>query len=431
MTMTIRMIRGALLNDRTLFVLVNVIVNMIFLVRSYITMRVLGYSDLGLVALLQTIILLVGALQFGIVNGGYRLLCSEPGDGARHINNFFYSFMAVLAVLCLGVGVFTAAMSREAEYALVVGGAMVAGILTVVKTWLTNYLIAKIMLRRLNRITLISAALSMAPLSIVGSSPLLACAGSIILQPLVFVVYLLIVEKDLRPTEVALSVPLLRRVLSAGFLVYLTGVFIVANSQIERWSIVTYLGLAGLGRFYLALLFLNIYTLIPSSLDAIFLPKIIQDYVKQDFRGLQADLRRFFYLALGYAIAVTVGVALLSHLIIGLLLPRYLDDLHFVYLVLPGAVLFGLTSPFALVFNVLIRYRFYFYAYCAGTLSTIILLYAYIRSHGSIDLNAVSIIKSTVSTLMGLLIMVGYLKYSSENKAFRFYPWRLDSRRTA
>lgn len=81
----------SLVNERTSFVLVNVVVNMAFLLRSYVSMRVLDYQDLGLAVLLQTIILLVSALQFGVINGGYRLLCSETGEAATQINNLVYT----------------------------------------------------------------------------------------------------------------------------------------------------------------------------------------------------------------------------------------------------------------------------------------------------------------------------------------------------
>ena len=79
----------SLINERTSFVLVNVVVNMAFLLRSYVSMRVLGYQDLGLAALLQTIILLVSALQFGVINGGYR--CCAPNRVARSHPEFRFA----------------------------------------------------------------------------------------------------------------------------------------------------------------------------------------------------------------------------------------------------------------------------------------------------------------------------------------------------
>lgn len=424
MSRPLKLPRVSLVNDRSFFVVVNVAVNLLFLIRSYVTMRSLEYSQLGLVALLQTIVILIGALQFGVVNGGYRLLCSESDQDARVINNFVYTFVGALSVALLAVGACAAGFSHDRDYAIVAALAIVAGILTIIKTWMTNYLIAKIMLRKLNSINLVSALISIAPLAFVRYSPLLLCLASIVMQPLVFVAYLLISERALRPTGAVFSAGLLKRLLSAGFVVFLTGMFLLANGQIERWSILSYLGVSGLGRFYLALMFLNVYTLIPSSLDAIFLPKVVQAYVRGDHAGMQLDMRRFFYITLSYSVTVVLGVWLLSPVVIAMLLPKYIDDLQYVYLVMPGVVLFGLTSPFAIVFNVLIKYRFYLYAYGLGTLATALLLGAYICARGSIDLTALSIIKSIVFVVMGMVIVVGYLGFSKVYPAFRFGPWR-------
>jgi len=421
----LRLLKISATNDRAIFVLVNVAVNLLYVARSYVTMRVLGYSQLGLVALMQTIMLLVGALQFGVVNGGYRLLCSVGEGDARLINNFVYTFVYVLAAALLVAGACAAVFSHNAEYAIVGGLAIFAGTLTIVKNWMTNYLIAKIKLRKLNWINLVSALVSIAPLAFVKFSPLLLCVASIVVQPLMFVTYLLVSEPTMRPAGLVFSMNLFKRILSAGFVIFLTGLLVIVNGQIERWSILSYLGVDGLGRFYLALLFLNMYTLIPSSFDAIFLPKVVKAYVREEYAGMRINMRRFFYVTLCYSLFVVLGVWLLSRWLIEVFLPTHIDDLQYVYLVMPGAVLFGLTAPFALVFNVLIQYRFYFYAYGLGTLATVALLGTYILSVGSIDLTAVSIIKSVVSVLMGIVVIAGYLVFCRTHPAFRFAPLRV------
>ena len=226
-----RLPRNVLLNDRTLFVVVNVGVNMLFLVRSYVTMRSLAYSDLGVVALLQTIILLVAALQMGVVNGAYRLVCSESEEAAHAVNNLVYTFVGALSAVLFAVGALAAITSDGRNHTIVVFLAIFAGVLTILKNWLTNFLIAKVMLLPLNLINLISALLSIAPLAFVKYSPLLICLGSLVLQPLVFVAYVLISQRALRPTRIEWSVALLRRIMSAGFVVFLTGMLLMANSS--------------------------------------------------------------------------------------------------------------------------------------------------------------------------------------------------------
>jgi O-antigen/teichoic acid export membrane protein len=413
---------GRLLNDRVLFVAVNVAVNLLFILRSYVAMRVLGYTQLGLTALLQTIVLLVAALQLGVVNGAYRLACSEPDEIARRVNNLVYSFTGALAVPLLAAAVLALVWSgdRGPVWAGVVLLGVVSGLLTILRTWITNYLIGRMLLPRLNLLNVVSAVTSMAPLAFVGRWPLPMCMLAIVLQPLVFVVHALLAYPTLRPSAPESSRALFGQVMAAGFVMYLTSVFLVINAQIERWSILTYLGLGGLGHYYLALLFLNLYLGVPTSLDAIFLPKLVHAYMARDRLRIRSDMRHFFQALLGYAAAVVAAVFVLAPLILGALLPKYVADLRYVYLLLPGVVLFSLTAPLAIVFNVLIQYRFYFVAYGLGTLLTAVLLGGYALAAGSLSLDALSIIKSVVFIAMGGVIVCGYLSVSRGYPAFRF-----------
>ncbi|HWW19526.1 MAG TPA: hypothetical protein VNZ06_01865 [Steroidobacteraceae bacterium] len=411
----------SLINERTSFVLVNVVVNMAFLLRSYVSMRVLGYQDLGLAALMQTIILLISALQFGVINGGYRLLCSETGAAATQINNLVYTFVGALTLALFAVGGISAALfPGDGGVALVTLLGVCAGILTIVRNWMTNQLLATVMLRRLNLVNMLSALASLAPLAVVRRAPLPICLASIVLQPLMFVVCLLVMEPGLRPSGWAVSAPLFRRILAAGFVVFLTGIFLTINSQIERWSIVSCIGVAGLGHYYLALLFLNLYNLVPTSLGAVFLPRLVQTHMQQDRAGMQQELRAFFRVTLYYSAAVMLCVWPLAAPVVALLLPKYLPDLRYVYLLTPGVLIFGLSNPFAIVFNVLIQYRYYFYAYGLGTVATAGLVGLYILVTGTIDLDTLSIIKCAVYTLMALIITAGYLVIARTHPEFRF-----------
>lgn len=422
---TLKLLRQWLLNDRVLFVVVNVAVNALLLVRSYVTMRTLVYSELGLVALLQTIMLLVAALQLGVLNGGYRLVCSESADGANAVNNFVYTFIGALSALLVVVGVCVALVSKDFSYSFVIALALSAGVLTIVKNWMTNFLIAKVKLSSLNKINFISALASTLPLAFVRVNPLLVCASSIVVQPLIFVAYGWITHKALRPTGIGWSARIFKQIMAAGFIVFLTSMFLVANSQIERWTIVAYLGMDGLGRFYLALLFLNLYALVPASLDAIFLPRLVRSYVESDGASVRNDMRRFLHALIIYSLVAVGCVFGAAPALLGALLPKYLGDLRYVYLVMPGVVVLALTGPFAIVLNVLIQYRYYFYAYGLGTLATAGLLGAYIYTMGSIDLTALSIIRSVVSALMGAVIVAGFFASSRADTIFRFAPFRI------
>jgi O-antigen/teichoic acid export membrane protein len=162
---------------------------------------------------------------------------------------------------------------------------------------------------------------------------------------------------------------------------------------------------------------------VPTSFGAIYLPRLVQARVQEDRAAQQRELRSYFRVTLWYSAAVVLCVWPLGAMVLGLVLPKYLGDLRYVYLLTPGLTLFGMSNPFAIVFNVLIRYRWYFYAYGLGTLATGALLAGYLLATGTMDLAALSIIKSAVYALMGAVIVAGYRVLTREYPELRFAPF--------
>jgi O-antigen/teichoic acid export membrane protein len=412
-------LQRSLSGERGQFVLVNVFVNLAFLLRSYFFMRILDYRELGTVALLQAIVLLVGALQLGILNGGYRMLCAEAGEGARRINDFTWSFVAVIALLCLAATALLLRLTANGGYSQVAYLGVLAGLGTLLKTWITNVLVARSALRQLNLVNVLSSALSLLVLLAASWNPLLICMLSLLLQPLLFVIAAIVQDRSLVPRTFSLRRDLLHSALASGFVVFLTSVFQLANGQMERWFIVSYDGTGTLGHYYLALLFVNLYALIPTSLDAIYLPLLVRAYFDGDHARVRHIMGRF----VGVTIAYTIGAALLTLAlaspVIAAVLPRYLVDLKYVYLLLPGLMLFGLTAPLAIVFNVVIQYRFYFIGYGLGSVLTALLLATIALVSHSADLTLVSLAKTAVYIFMAVVIAIGYRLISRVYPQFR------------
>jgi O-antigen/teichoic acid export membrane protein len=413
--------KAALLSPRGMFLVVNIGVNLLFLLRSYVAMRVLGYAELGLVALLQTIVLLVGALQFGVVSGGYRLLCSEDEASAQRINNLVYTFIGLVGAVCavvVCVAVLGFTESRQIAGVTVLGG--VAGVLTLVRSWVSNQMLAKLMLAPLNRATLAAAVVSIGVLVFVPQAPLPACLAAIVVQPAAFVLQVLWSHKALRPIALELPVELLRRVLASGFVVFLTSILLQVNMQVERWYVVDALGLAALGHLYLSILFMGLFQIVPSSLDALFMPRLVRAHTDGQEAAVGADLRRFFLLSLGYGLLAVMLLWLLGRPVLEALLPRYVPDLRYVWLFLPGLLLFTLSSPFAIVFNVLIRYRTFMLAYGGGTLALLAVFGASAWSGRVLALEEVSLARSGAYALMALVLVAGYRRVARADRSFRF-----------
>jgi O-antigen/teichoic acid export membrane protein len=408
-----------LTGERGMYVVVNLAVNVLFLVRSYVAMRVLDYAELGLVAVLQTIVLLVGTLQFGVVTGGYRLMCSETGEAARRINNLVYTFIGCVALACAAVAALALAWADNAALGGVTALGVAAGVMTLLRNWVANQMVARVQLARLNGATLASAAVSLAVLGFVPWAPLAACLASLVVQPAAFLVQVLAGDRSLRPDALALPAALLRRVLASGFVVFLTGLALQLNLQVERWYVVDRLGLDALGHLYVSILFMNIFQLVPTSLDALFLPRLVRFHGDARADLIGQDLRRFFLLALGYCVLATAALALLGEPLLRWLLPRYVPDLRYAWLFLPGLLAFTLASPLAIVFNVLIRYGTYLVAYGLGTLVLLAVLAASVASGHLLGLDQVSLLRATSYALIAAILVAGYLRVVRSEPMFR------------
>lgn len=413
-------LRALLAGERQTFVLVSLGVNLLFLVRSYATMQLLDYRGLGLAALLQSVMLLIGALHFGIINGGYRLICAADGEEAARLNDFVFSFIGGLALAALVVGGASLPFVRGGEADLVVLLGVFGGALTLSRIWVMNRMVAGGMLRLLNRVNFWSAAGSLVALGYAVVDPLPACLAAIVLQPAFFLVAALCADRRLLPRRIEVDRRLIRNVLHAGFIVFLTGIFLQVNVQIERWYVTAYLGLDALGHLYLAILFVTLFQLVPTSFDQIYLPAVVREHAADSGDGLARIMRQFFLVVAGYCALAAIGVALLARPVTALILPQYVGDLRYVYLIAPGMILFTLGAPLAIMFNVLIRYRTYFIAYGIGTLVTAGVVAWAILSGTVLSLDAVALLRSGAYALMAALLVAGFLVLSREHRRFRF-----------
>jgi hypothetical protein len=130
-------------------------------------------------------------------------------------------------------------------------------------------------------------------------------------------------------------------------------------------------------------------------------------------------MSRFNRATIAYTIAAALLTLVLANPVISAVLPRYLVDLKYAYLLLPGLVLFGLTAPLAIVFNVVIQCRFYFIGYGLGSVLTALLLTAIALVSRSADLMLVSLAKMAVHVCMAGVIVIGYLFISRANPQFQ------------
>lgn len=405
---------------RTFFVGISLLVNLLFLVRSYVFLLVLDYRELGLVALLQSIVLLLGILQFGILSGGYRLLISETGEGRTRVNDFVYSFMLVLGIAAIAIATALAPFFDRPEDGLMAVLGAIGGAATLVRSHQTNQMVAGGRLTTLNWINFGSAAVSLGILGFVTINPLLFSMASLVAQPILFVAATWLVATDGRPTAFRLDRVLGSRILATGFVLFAAGMLLQVNVQLERWYVTALLGVEALGHLFLATMAFTLIQLVPTALDTIFLPATVRAHAKGDGAALERTMRQYLCFLLGHAILAWMAIWLLAEPVLALLAPKYIPDLVYVYLIAPGALVLSVASAFSVTFSVLLRFRALLVAYAAGTIALAGVLGWSAFTGMPLSLSGVSTVRSAGMALTAVLIVAGWWAMARSHPDFRF-----------
>lgn len=393
-----------LTDQRVMFVTVNLFANLLVLGRSLVALRLLGEADLGRVTIVQTLVLVAGFLQFGLWNGGYRLLCDNDPDQARRLIRLAFAWMAAVAGV-MGLGLLGAlVMGQGGEPGLLLAGGL-AGLFGLARNWVANHLIALGDLGRLNSLTAASAVGSLVPLLAASVVPIWAVVASIALQPLIFFVAALAMREDLRPTRGRFDLGLMRRTFEVGFALFAVGVLLQANLVVERAWVLDALGLDSLGRLFLAYLFLTLFQLVPASFDAIFLRRVVAARQAGDAGLTGREIGIFLAVTVGYCLLVGAATVATGPLLLAELFPERVADFPFLLAMLPGLILFTLASPLAIMFNVLIDYRAFWLGYGAGTVLTIATLGLAKAGTLPLDLMGVAWLRGTCYAVTGMVLI--------------------------
>jgi O-antigen/teichoic acid export membrane protein len=378
-------------------------------------MRFLDMHELGLITILQTVILLVSMLQFGLINGGYRIFSLGVEVENRKINNLFFSFIGLLAIFLFSIWIVFLFLKKELSD-LLLFFSLVAGIMWLMVNWLTNMMIGRQLLGQLNRINVISGVGSAILLPLAYIFKLYGAILVLLAQPLIFIVYSFGKYSDLRPTGFLFNIKLTKKILHYGFIPFLAGVFLLINTQIERWSILNILGTEELGRFYLVFLFSTFFILIPNSFLNLFFPQCIKYYESKDYFLFKKQLKKYTILLTGYMIIAVLCTIFLLRPFISLFLPSHNDNISFVFYYLPGLLALCFCAPFTLVFNASVELNPILLAEGTSVLVNAVIIFV-IRGLGIFSLLSMSFIKSFVNIY--ILLFYSFSLFFVKNKLFK------------
>lgn len=370
--MDIRTYLGYLTRPTTLYVIVNIAVSFVGFLRSFAFMRWLGLEDLGLISLAQTVMQFIGLFQIGLINGGYRMFSLNKVREQERVNNLlFSSFGIFLVVFLLAWGVIAASGNKiimDNDLLLV---AIIGGILTLTNNWLNNTLVGKQKLGEINIINVIAICASVLSLTLVYFIGFWGAIISIVIHPLCFLTITLIRNKDIRPTGFLIDKALIKEILGYGFIPFLSGIFVMLNLQVERWSIAAFLGNEALGRFYLVFLFNTLFMLIPTSVQSIFFPKAVCSYDEGNMKEFGNIIKKLSIVTVVYDVAIIFATITLLKSVVSVVFPLHEDNVIYVYLFLPGLLAWSLDSVTSLVLNSSLRLKIMFYAGLAGFLTNV------------------------------------------------------------
>ena len=417
----------AFMNTRAAFVGIGLAVNLLVLVRGVILMTALDYGDLGLVALVQGGILFAGMLHFGLLNGGYRLLCHLRGHARQRVVDLAYTgFLAIGAAILLAAIVIALAVERPDHRMVALLGAA-GGIATLLRTWMMNEMVAGGRLASANWINALAIAASLGLLALLPFAPAPVAVASIVLQPVLFAMLAPLSRAVLRPRALRFSKRLARVVFRAGFPLFLTGIAMQFNTFAERSYVTAELGLDALGRLYLAFLFLGLFQMVPNLVQQVYLPEIVRAWNARESGRIARESRMLLGWLAAYCTLAGLALWLLAEPLLALVLPRYVPDLRWVYLLAPGLAAFALSTPFALIFNVTIRYRWFMIAYGSGSAATVLVLGGALVGGSALTLDGVTILRSAVYAGMALLLVIGWASLSRRFPEFRWTGLRRDT----
>jgi O-antigen/teichoic acid export membrane protein len=399
---------------KILYVLINITVSGMGFLRSFVFIKYLDIYDLGLLTIFQTIIMLITMFQFGLINGGYRIIALNIDAKNKEVNNLLFSFFGLITIFLFIFWIGSLFIKMQLSHILLLM-ALIIGVLSLVVNWLTNTLIGRQALPQLNKINLISGigALLLLPLSFFWG-----LSGAIIVltaQPLIFIVCCMIRCTELRPTAFCFEYKLIKQILAYGFIPFLSGILTLVNIQIERWTIVKFLGTEELGNFYLVFLFSTVFVLIPTSLNNLFFPQCVRYYNTSNMSLFKSQLRKYSFILLLYLFIVITLSNLFLKGFVFLFVPKHIKNIKYVFLYMPGLLALCLCDPISLIFNSSVKLRPLLLAGFSSVVLNLILIFV-IQKTMYLSLSFMAVIKSVIN----IYILIFYLSwvFLTRNKIF-------------
>jgi O-antigen/teichoic acid export membrane protein len=344
------MIKKIFDNSQYRYVIANTLVSVISFGRNLLFMKTVNLAELGQVAMMQTIILLVSFAQAGVLNGAYILFAERKEQQDRQIISFL-NLAAVVLFLVAGIG-FTFGAGRLMA-PLVTQETMIlsvlAGIVTLISTWMNSALVAKRRLGLSNALSIAGAVASLGIAAFTKSYGIHAALIALLVQPLIFVIIALGLEKNFRAISLQVEWRVIRETFAIGVMQFAAMLTLLLTYQVERWMIIYQLGPKALGEFYLVMMYSTFFLLIPASLMNVHFPPAMKALQDGDGKRFWSIRKRHITELVTYGFVSFVLTATLLPTIVRHLAPQFNGSIYLVLLGFPAFYLYVLRDPPSLV----------------------------------------------------------------------------------
>lgn len=402
-----------LLNNKVsaTYVSLNIFTTLIRFFKGFVLMKYLSLSDLGIITLITTTMGLFSMFQLGFLNGGYRIF-SQNHEERWDVNDIVYTyFLMIECVIIPGIILMYALGSLSYKNLIYAILASFFGILLVLNNWIRNILIAEKKVVEVNKLTLTATIVSFFFLFTV---PIWGLFGALLVTfsiEFFFYTFAIWRSKHLLPKKLNFNWQQYKWVLSFGFLPFLAGTIAMYNIQVETWSIASFLSTTDLGAFYLPKLYISLFLLIPNSVSQLFFPDAIKAYTASNYQKVKKQMKIYFVVNIGVSIFLILITFAFMELIIGYFVPKHLVGIRYVWLILPGLIIFTITQPLNLIFYAANILKPFFWISIIGVAFTTIGLLA-AGFLGNLTLTYVAIIKSVFYILTTSCLIFFYFHHS-------------------
>lgn len=351
-------IKELVTNPQFKYIYITFLISAIGFLKSFVLLKFFEFDKLGIVALAQTFTSSISLMQIGVITGGYRLFSYKKESILKKVNETVFFFFLIITIFLCFLGFVVSCFFSIGVSALFCQLFILIGVLSLYSNWVVCKLLGTRNIKVVNKAQAASAIVSFFITLGAYWFGLTAVLTALFLQPLIIIGVAYLFSPILMPSLNFKSFKkYIKKIISLGFIPYLTSALTLLNSQLGRWLITFSLGTIILGKTFLPALFVVLVSVFPSAISSLFFPKIIENFEKNQNENLVKTLKNYFaILMIYYSLVITVTL-LLANIMIKIFLPKQVESIYLIYAVLPSVFFLHLSGPAIFLFNAMKKFN--------------------------------------------------------------------------